>query len=182
MTIITSSHPSSSLDDSIPIPTMIRVLPLPSTELPPSRPYTAVTMASARTSTTQVDLDVPPFLGSIGGTQRDGSQTTSRSGSGSGIVQREAGIETEVVPQMPQTSLTFLLVSGRRRTMSFDPDTTVGRVKELVWNAWPSGESLFSSLESRDGWSALCIPGGRAVVLQSPFLFDDSTYFRTIDD
>jgi len=22
--------------------------------------------------------------------------------------------------------------------MSFEPDTTIGRVKELVWNAWPS--------------------------------------------
>ncbi|KAF7354810.1 Ubiquitin-like protein 3 [Mycena sanguinolenta] len=41
----------------------------------------------------------------------------------------------------PQTSLTFLLVDGRRRTMAFDPTTTVGRVKELVWNAWPSGVS-----------------------------------------
>lgn len=27
--------------------------------------------------------------------------------------------------------------------MSFDPATTVGRVKELVWNAWPSGESVY---------------------------------------
>ncbi|KAJ6583171.1 hypothetical protein B0H10DRAFT_1701098, partial [Mycena sp. CBHHK59/15] len=41
-------------------------------------------------------------------------------------------------PHTPQTPLTFLLVSGRRRTMAFDPATTVGRVKELVWNAWPS--------------------------------------------
>ncbi|KAF7313357.1 Ubiquitin-like domain-containing protein [Mycena chlorophos] len=40
--------------------------------------------------------------------------------------------------QVPQTTLTFLLVSGRRRTMSFDPETTVGRVKELIWNAWPT--------------------------------------------
>ncbi|KAF7331668.1 Ubiquitin-like domain-containing protein [Mycena kentingensis (nom. inval.)] len=39
---------------------------------------------------------------------------------------------------VPQITLTFLLVSGRRRTQSFDPETTVGRVKELVWNAWPS--------------------------------------------
>jgi hypothetical protein len=44
------------------------------------------------------------------------------------------------LPQIPQTSLTFLLVSGRRRTMSFEPETTIARVKELVWNAWPSGE------------------------------------------
>ena len=47
----------------------------------------------------------------------------------------------DAIPQTPQVSLTFLLVSGRRRTMSFEPETTVGRVKELVWNAWPSGES-----------------------------------------
>jgi len=41
-------------------------------------------------------------------------------------------------PEMPQTQLTFLLVSGRRKTMSFEPEITIGRVKELVWNAWPS--------------------------------------------
>lgn len=48
--------------------------------------------------------------------------------------------EAQVVPQTPQTSLTFLLVSGRRRTMQFDPETTIGRAKELVWNAWPNGK------------------------------------------
>ncbi|KAI3615687.1 ubiquitin-like protein 3-like [Moniliophthora roreri] len=42
------------------------------------------------------------------------------------------------IPQTPQVSLCFLLISGKRRVMSFDPETTVGRVKELVWNAWPS--------------------------------------------
>ncbi|KAF8954899.1 ubiquitin-related domain-containing protein [Flammula alnicola] len=42
------------------------------------------------------------------------------------------------VPQMPQIYLNFLLISGKRRTMSFEPDTTVGRVKELVWNSWPA--------------------------------------------
>ncbi len=47
------------------------------------------------------------------------------------------------IPHTPQISLTFLLVSGRRRTMNFDPAYTVGRVKELVWNTWPGGS--FSS-------------------------------------
>ncbi|KAI0825918.1 ubiquitin-related domain-containing protein, partial [Irpex lacteus] len=42
------------------------------------------------------------------------------------------------VPQTPQVALTFLLVSGRRRNMTFEPETTVGRAKELVWNAWPN--------------------------------------------
>jgi hypothetical protein len=45
----------------------------------------------------------------------------------------------QTVPQMPQVGLTFLLVSGRRRNMSFEPETTIGRVKELAWNAWPNG-------------------------------------------
>jgi hypothetical protein len=44
-------------------------------------------------------------------------------------------------PGVPQTSLAFLLVSGKRRTMNFDPTTTVGRVKELMWNSWPAGMS-----------------------------------------
>ncbi|KAF8625243.1 hypothetical protein AX15_005483 [Amanita polypyramis BW_CC] len=41
------------------------------------------------------------------------------------------------VPQTPQTFVTFLLVTNRRRTMAFDSEMTVGRVKELVWNTWP---------------------------------------------
>ncbi|KAF8799771.1 hypothetical protein BYT27DRAFT_7119759 [Phlegmacium glaucopus] len=44
----------------------------------------------------------------------------------------------ETVPQTPQTYLTFLLISGRRRTMSFEPELTIGRVKELAWNSWPT--------------------------------------------
>lgn len=49
---------------------------------------------------------------------------------------------SETVPQMPQTYLTFLLISGRRRTMSFEPESAIGRVKELVWNSWPTGRCL----------------------------------------
>ncbi|KZV68331.1 hypothetical protein PENSPDRAFT_653259 [Peniophora sp. CONT] len=46
--------------------------------------------------------------------------------------------EARAVPQTPQASVTFLLVNGKRRTMQFEPETTVGRVKELVWNTWPN--------------------------------------------
>jgi len=45
----------------------------------------------------------------------------------------------DLVPQTPQTYLTFLLISGRKRTMAFEPATAIGRVKELVWNSWPAG-------------------------------------------
>jgi len=38
----------------------------------------------------------------------------------------------------PQIPLTFLLVTGNRWTLSFDPEETIGRVKEIVWNEWPA--------------------------------------------
>ncbi|KAF9254366.1 hypothetical protein L218DRAFT_968228 [Marasmius fiardii PR-910] len=38
----------------------------------------------------------------------------------------------------PQISLCFLSLSGDRRIMQFEPEITVGRVKELMWNAWPT--------------------------------------------
>ena len=53
---------------------------------------------------------------------------------------------SQTVPQMPQTYLTFLLISGRRRTMSFEPESPIGRVKELVWNSWPTGQCTPTSI------------------------------------
>ncbi|KAH7098229.1 hypothetical protein BKA62DRAFT_713824 [Auriculariales sp. MPI-PUGE-AT-0066] len=54
------------------------------------------------------------------------------------VMGTETGSQTPP-PALPQASVTFLLApSGRRRTMSFEADTTVGRMKELVWNSWPS--------------------------------------------
>jgi hypothetical protein len=47
---------------------------------------------------------------------------------------------SQTVPQMPLIYLTFLLISGRRRTMSFEPESPIGRVKELAWNSWPTGQ------------------------------------------
>jgi Ubiquitin-2 like Rad60 SUMO-like len=48
-------------------------------------------------------------------------------------------IEPPSLPtNMAEIPLTFLLISGRRRTMSFAASTTIGRVKELVWNSWSS--------------------------------------------
>lgn len=60
--------------------------------------------------------------------------------------QRQQPAIEPVVPQSPQTHLSFLLVSGRRKNMSFDPEYTIGRVKELVWNAWPSGKCIIEVL------------------------------------
>lgn len=116
--------------------------------------------ASTRTSFTRVDLTRP---GSAAGDNscRDeemaaaaaaAGAVSDEGGSGSGGADPcaqpgdEQGVETGavVVPQVPQTLVQFLLVSGRRRSMAFDPETTVGRVKELVWNTWPNGTFTFT--------------------------------------
>ncbi|KAH9896709.1 ubiquitin-related domain-containing protein [Cubamyces lactineus] len=93
---------------------------------------------SARTSYTRVDFtggtgaNTPrrDFTGDVdGGDVEDHDDDAAADG---------AQLAEETIPQTPQVSLTFLLVTGRRRTMSFEPETTIGRVKELVWNAWPN--------------------------------------------
>ncbi|KAI0367243.1 hypothetical protein BV20DRAFT_902830, partial [Pilatotrama ljubarskyi] len=93
---------------------------------------------SARTSYTRVDFTVGTgantprrdFTGDVDGADGE-DRDDERDPAG-------AQLAEEAIPQTPQVSLTFLLVSGRRRTMSFEPETTVGRVKELVWNTWPN--------------------------------------------
>jgi hypothetical protein len=37
--------------------------------------------------------------------------------------------------------LRVLMISGESHVFTFEPETTVGRMKELVWSMWPSGES-----------------------------------------
>ncbi|CAE6494767.1 unnamed protein product [Rhizoctonia solani] len=40
------------------------------------------------------------------------------------------------IPEPTDIPITFLLISGDRKQMHFAPETTIGRVKELFWNAW----------------------------------------------
>jgi len=64
----------------------------------------------------------------------------------------QAQVQITMEPKIP---LTFLLITGARRSMSFDPETTVGRVKELIWGGWPEGELLdidFISLSQFFPW------------------------------
>jgi hypothetical protein len=48
--------------------------------------------------------------------------------------------QIQAIPTMPFVSICFLLISGKRKVMTFEPETTVGRVKELIWNTWPTGQ------------------------------------------
>ncbi|KAI0700169.1 ubiquitin-related domain-containing protein [Cytidiella melzeri] len=93
---------------------------------PPPRASFSVLSPSARTSFTRVDISADAEV--AGGDEADDSNARN---------DVEAGTQP-AAPRTPQVALTFLLVSGRRRNMSFEPETTVGRVKELAWNAWPS--------------------------------------------
>ena len=141
--------------------------------------------ASARTSYTRVDVDslptpvyppLPPAPTAIAAVQDaplavDATPspallpTTTTSSSTSPTPTPDApptGAQTPTadppIPQTPQVSLTFLLVSGHRKTQTFDPETTVGRVKELVWNAWPprdAGSLVISACPLRDDRQSL---------------------------
>ena len=109
--------------------------PLPDTLPTTNRVDISMLSPSARTSFTRVDTMV---------NDEDDAEDISAEQEGP----EEPAAEDEAVddqapppevPLMPQVSLTFLLVSGKRRSMTFEPETTVGRTKELVWNAWPKG-------------------------------------------
>jgi hypothetical protein len=113
----------------------------------PRAPFSSVPYltSSARTSFTHVDIDSVPTVGAYPPLPNSNLASGQAVPDTTANNQIEANISLGVdghavqVPQTPQVFMTFLLVSGRRRTMSFDPAMTIGRVKELVWNAWPAG-------------------------------------------
>ncbi|KAI9461367.1 hypothetical protein HD554DRAFT_1519192 [Boletus coccyginus] len=105
---------------------------------PPNAKFGPYMSASARTSYTRVDVDSSPVpdypplppLPTAFAVQDVPVATTPVPAN-----------DADSIPQTPQVSLTFLLVSGNRKTQTFEPETTVGRVKELVWNAWPARDA-----------------------------------------
>jgi hypothetical protein len=110
--------------------------------------------ASARTSFTRVDQT------RAGTPLVEEPESSAGEGSALGAASSEPAAHH---PEVPQASITFLLVSGRRRNMNFEPDTTIGRVKELVWNTWPAG--THASFPSNDvlGLTPSHVPENRLV-------------------
>lgn len=43
----------------------------------------------------------------------------------------------------PNISITFLLLSGKRKTISFDPEYTISKVRQEVFDNWPEGERSY---------------------------------------
>lgn len=90
--------------------------------------------ASARTSRTRVDLlpNSPP------------REVTTAAPS---IQDEEVNVTPAQEPPReearaePIVSLTILVLSGDRKKFTFHPDTTAGRVKEMIWNTWDASMS-----------------------------------------
>jgi len=84
--------------------------------------------ASARTSRTRVDLlpspprEITTAAPSI--QDEDGNATPAQE-----PPREDARAE-------PMVSLTILVLSGDRKKFTFHPDTTAGRVKEMIWSTW----------------------------------------------
>lgn len=109
--------------------------------------------ASARTSRTRVDL-LP-------------NSTAREITTAAPSIQDEEGNATpaqeaprEEARAEPMVSLTILVLSGDRKKFTFHPDTTAGRVKEMIWSTWDASMSLNITLIS------LGIPDGVAVLLR----------------
>ena len=131
----------------VTIPHVQLQLPAPDDAARPSTAVSSILQRSApATAATSMLTIVPVEDEKIEG--REGTMTGVNEGeaSASGNAQANDASESTAQPTpiplaSPQVILTFLLISGTRRGMSFDPTTTVGRVKELVWNAWPTGKN-----------------------------------------
>ncbi len=122
--------------DTPEIPQTTHTEPRPSDTLSTNRVDLYMLSPSARTSFTRVDTMVNAEDEDEDAQAETEDPTDPAEESDEAVDDQASPPE---VPQTPQVSLTFLLVSGKRRSMTFDPETTVGRSKELVWNAWPKG-------------------------------------------
>ncbi|WRT64608.1 uncharacterized protein IL334_001541 [Kwoniella shivajii] len=56
------------------------------------------------------------------------------------IPSKPAVEETSIssIPPTPKVNLKVLLISGQSKVLSFEPELTIGRTKELIWSSWPS--------------------------------------------
>lgn len=71
-----------------------------------------------------------------------------------------------VNPPVPMVHLRVLVISGDSHVFTFEPETTVGRMKELVWSMWPSDWSSPAQPPS---------PSSLRVLHLGRILSDDST-------
>ncbi|KAI9636212.1 ubiquitin-related domain-containing protein [Dioszegia hungarica] len=71
-----------------------------------------------------------------------------------------------ITPPVPKCHLRVLIISGQSHVFSFEPEITVGRMKEIVWSSWPSEWTSPSAPPS---------PSFLRVLYSGRILQDDST-------
>lgn len=109
--------------------TQVSTYPIIATQMPSSHPTAADPSSDSAVSTTS--LPVPGQASS-----KDSSAVVET------LVPSAINTVTPGTPEptdavLPQITLTLLLLSGRRRVLSFPKDATILRAKELIWNTWP---------------------------------------------
>lgn len=92
---------------------------------------------SARTSRTRVDLLTTSPPGEITTAAPSIQEEEGNAAPSQEPPREEARAE-------PMVSLTILVLSGDRKKFTFHPDTTAGRVKEMIWSAWDASVSPMS--------------------------------------
>jgi len=107
------SLPSPTLDHSVTPPTSTSAPPKAETSSPTSDPLAVTTEEGQGSVTPSVPLVRRSFLIPF-----------------AHIIQADMGM---------QVHLRVLVISGESHVFTFEPETTVGRMKELIWSMWPSG-------------------------------------------
>ncbi|WVQ69435.1 uncharacterized protein L199_007652 [Kwoniella botswanensis] len=55
------------------------------------------------------------------------------------LTQQDEVVENvQSIPTTPKVHVKVLIISGQSKVLSFEPELTVGRMKELIWSSWPS--------------------------------------------
>ncbi|KAF9515718.1 hypothetical protein BS47DRAFT_1341647 [Hydnum rufescens UP504] len=118
------SIPSSS---TAPGPQLVGAIPTVTTT--PPTPDTPAALRPTESQVPQISQisDIPLTL-------RDATSNSYSYSISAGTTPAESSEAIEP----PQIHLTLLLISGRRRNLSFNPQSTVLRVKEIIWNTWPA--------------------------------------------
>jgi len=52
--------------------------------------------------------------------------------------ENETSQKGKITPPVPMVHLRALIISGESHVFTFEPETTVWRMKELIWSMWPS--------------------------------------------
>jgi len=118
----------------------------------------APALTAAPTTMSQAGPNAVPASAPIAGQSEAPAQAVPKT-----IADAEIG---SITPPVPKCHLRVLIISGQSHVFSFEPEITVGRMKEIVWSSWPSEWTSPSAPPS---------PSFLRVLYSGRILQDDST-------